>query len=77
MVHNWTIFSEKSVEKRKAKSKIKGNSNLKILYSTSFNLDNIPLDNNIYIIKSWEELDDILNFYKDYEIDTLEKKEQI
>ena len=37
----------------------------------------IPLDGNIYIIKSWEELNDILNFYKDYEIDTLEKKEQI
>lgn len=58
-------------------NKIKGNSNLKILYSTSFNLDNVPLDDNIYIIKSWEELNDILNFYKDYEIDTLEKKEQI
>lgn len=58
-------------------NKLKGKSNLKILYLTQANLNSVPLDDNIYIIKSWEELCDILNFYKDYEIDTLEKKEKI
>lgn len=55
--------------------KLKGNSNLKILYVKDVSLDVLPLDDNIYIIKSWEELNDILEFYKNYDIDTLEQKE--
>ncbi len=55
--------------------RLKGKPNLKILYTKTVNLSKVPLDDNIYIINSWEELDTILNFYRYYDLDSLEKKE--
>lgn len=55
--------------------RLKGKSNLKILYTETIDLDRVPLDDNIYIINSWEELDTILDFYKHYDLRSLEKKE--
>jgi len=51
------------------------NASLKILYK---NFNNYPwqqLDNNEYmIVNTWKEIDDVLNFYKDYDYETLEKE---
>lgn len=77
------LFTEEINKKVKADiylsdniEKLKGKSNLKILYSETTNLDNIPLDDNIYIINSWKDFEAILDFYKYYDIDSLEKKEK-
>lgn len=77
------LFTEEINKKVKADiylsdniEKLKGKSNLKILYSETINLDNIPLDDNIYIINSWKDFEAILDFYKYYDIDSLEKKEK-
>ena len=51
------------------------NASLKILYK---NFNNYPwqqLDNNeCMIVNTWKEIDDVLNFYKDYDYETLEKE---
>ena len=54
-----------------------GKSNLKILYVENELESNrlIEID-NIYVIKDWSNLKDILDFYEDYNIRTLEKEEK-
>lgn len=54
-----------------------GKSSLKILYVGNELESNrlIEID-NIYVIKDWSNLKDILDFYEDYNIRTLEKEEK-
>ena len=54
-----------------------GKSSLKILYVENELESNrlIEID-NIYVIKDWSNLKDILDFYEDYNIRTLEKEEK-
>lgn len=54
-----------------------GKSHLKILYiEEEINISQLADKCNIYIIKKWEDLKDILDFYNQHDIDTLEKKEK-
>lgn len=54
-----------------------GKSSLKILYVEDEIKTPLLINrNNIYVITDWTDLKNILDFYEDYDIETLEKKEK-
>lgn len=56
---------------------INGKSNLKILYvEDEIDMEQLADKCNIYVIRDWQDLSDILKFYDNYNMNTLEKEEK-